>query len=76
MATASSAQAVERERLKLLALPPLFTDWFTERGWAPHRHQLDMYEAARNGDPALLVAPTGGGQTLAGFLPSLIELAE
>ena len=32
---------------------------------------------SRAGDPALLlIAPTGGGKTLAGFLPSLAELAE
>lgn len=57
-------------------LPPLFDDWFASRGWAPRRHQLEMIRAAEAGDHALLVAPTGGGKTLAGFLPSLIELAE
>ena len=32
---------------------------------------------SRAGDPALLlIAPTGGGKTLAGFLPSLAELAQ
>jgi ATP-dependent Lhr-like helicase len=32
---------------------------------------------ARSGDPALLlIAPTGGGKTLAGFLPTLAELAD
>jgi ATP-dependent Lhr-like helicase len=35
-----------------------------------------MLAAARAGEHALLVAPTGGGKTLAGFLPSLVELAE
>ncbi|MFL1462797.1 ligase-associated DNA damage response DEXH box helicase [Roseococcus sp. DSY-14] len=35
-----------------------------------------MLDAARAGQSALLVAPTGGGKTLAGFLPSLVELAE
>ena len=57
-------------------LPPLFADWFASRGWAPRRHQLEMIAAAEAGSHALLVAPTGGGKTLAGFLPSLIELAE
>ncbi|WP_343794678.1 ligase-associated DNA damage response DEXH box helicase [Brevundimonas kwangchunensis] len=57
-------------------LPPLLTDWFASRGWAPRRHQLEMVAAAQAGSHALLVAPTGGGKTLAGFLPSLIELAE
>ncbi len=35
-----------------------------------------MIGTARSGHSALLVAPTGGGKTLAGFLASLIELAE
>src|SRR5690348_10562714 len=57
-------------------LPPLFVQWFAGRGWTPHPHQLALIEAARAGRSALLVAPTGGGKTLAGFLPSLIDLAE
>jgi ATP-dependent Lhr-like helicase len=35
-----------------------------------------MIEAANAGNSALLIAPTGGGKTLAGFLPSLIALSE
>jgi len=35
-----------------------------------------MLAAARDGAHALLVAPTGSGKTMAGFLPSLVELAE
>ncbi|CAL1693041.1 ATP-dependent RNA helicase RhlB [Brevundimonas subvibrioides] len=58
------------------SLPPLFADWFASRDWAPRRHQLEMIAAAQAGSHALLVAPTGGGKTLAGFLPSLIDLAE
>ncbi len=56
------------------ALPPLFEDWFTRRGWSLHAHQIAMLERAP--DPALLlIAPTGGGKTLAGFLPTLVDLA-
>ncbi|WP_225421075.1 ligase-associated DNA damage response DEXH box helicase [Sphingomonas parva] len=58
------------------ALPPVVADWFAGKGWAPRRHQLDMLAAARRGRNALLVAATGAGKTLAGFLPSIIELAE
>ena len=57
-------------------LPPNIAAWFTHRGWAPHDHQLAMLEAAARGENALLVAPTGGGKTLAGFLPTLADLAE
>jgi len=60
----------------LTALPPRFAAWFGERGWTPRAHQLAMVEKARAGRHALLIAPTGGGKTLAGFLPSLIDLAE
>jgi ATP-dependent Lhr-like helicase len=57
------------------ALPPIIDDWFTEKGWRPHPHQMEML--ARGMDAAtLLVAPTGGGKTLAGFLPTLVELTE
>ncbi|NHO18315.1 ligase-associated DNA damage response DEXH box helicase [Acetobacter oeni] len=57
-------------------LPPVFRTWFARRGWRIHPHQLAMIEAARRGESTLLIAPTGGGKTLAGFLPSLIELSE
>jgi ATP-dependent helicase Lhr and Lhr-like helicase len=56
-------------------LPEPFAGWFARRGWTPFRHQHDMLAAARAGRSALLIAPTGGGKTLAGFLPSLVELA-
>jgi ATP-dependent Lhr-like helicase len=57
-------------------LPPRFGDWFAARGWSPRPHQLAMVEKGREGRDVLLIAPTGGGKTLAGFLPSLIELSE
>ncbi len=57
-------------------LPSVFADWFADRGWRPRRHQLELVERAGRGESALLIAPTGGGKTLAGFLPSLIELAD
>ena len=57
-------------------LPEPFATWFITRGWTPRAHQLAMIDAAGAGESALLIAPTGGGKTLAGFLPSLIALAE
>jgi ATP-dependent Lhr-like helicase len=54
-------------------LPEPFAGWFAARGWTPHPHQLALLEAG--GGSTLLVAPTGGGKTLAGFLPSLVALA-
>ncbi|MFN3910618.1 ligase-associated DNA damage response DEXH box helicase [Hyphomonas sp.] len=57
-------------------LPPAFEAWFGTRGWTPRPHQLALAEATLRGESALLIAPTGGGKTLAGFLGSLVELSE
>ncbi len=60
----------------MTALPAVLTTWFASRGWQPRRHQLAMLEEARAGHHALLIAATGAGKTLAGFLPTLAELIE
>jgi len=57
-------------------IPPILQDWFASKGWTPRRYQLEMLDAARNGEHALLVAPTGAGKTMAGFLATLAELVE
>ncbi|MEE8420173.1 MAG: hypothetical protein V3R92_01795, partial [Dehalococcoidales bacterium] len=56
------------------SLPVQFMDWFESRGWSPRAHQLALFAQARAGNSTLLIAPTGGGKTLAGFLPSLTDL--
>lgn len=56
-------------------LPASISNWFTTRNWTIHPHQQAMLDRAD--DPAtLLIAPTGGGKTMAGFLPTLAELAD
>ena len=57
-------------------LPPAIAGWFAARGWTPRRHQTDMLAAGRAGRSALLVAPTGAGKTMAGFLATLVDLVE
>ena len=52
------------------------SEWFEARGWTPRDHQLAVLNAHRQDRSALLIAPTGAGKTLAGFLPTLDELAE
>ena len=59
-----------------MPLSAIFTDWFAARGWRVRRHQAEMLAAAERGEHGLLVAATGAGKTLAGFLPSLADLAE
>ena len=56
-------------------LPPEIGAWFAARGWRVRGHQADMLAAAARGDHALLVADTGAGKTLAGFLPTLADFA-
>ncbi|MCG2840454.1 ligase-associated DNA damage response DEXH box helicase [Sandaracinobacter sp. RS1-74] len=60
----------------MASLPKPLEDWFAARGWRPRSHQLAMLEAARPGRHTLLVAATGAGKTLSGFLPVLADAAE
>ncbi len=55
-------------------LPARFEAFFTRRGWTPRAHQLALVKHAEAGENVLLIAPTGAGKTLAGFLPTLIDL--
>lgn len=57
----------------MTALPPALSVWFATKGWTLHPHQIDMLAMA-DLPATLLIAPTGGGKTLAGFLPTLAEL--
>ena len=57
------------------SLPPTFQNWFASKGWSIHPHQQAMLDRA-DAPALLLIAPTGGGKTLSGFLPTLIDLAD
>ncbi|SDD30089.1 ligase-associated DNA damage response DEXH box helicase [Ruegeria marina] len=56
-------------------IPAPITNWFAAKGWSIHPHQRAMFERAA-APATLLIAPTGGGKTMAGFLPSLADLAD
>ncbi len=53
------------------SIPPEIDAWFAGRGWLVRSHQSEMLAANDAGSNALLVADTGAGKTLAGFLPTL-----
>lgn len=55
--------------------PEPFLSWFSKKGWQPRAHQLELLATVSAGYSVLLIAPTGAGKTLAGFLPSLVSLA-
>jgi ATP-dependent helicase Lhr and Lhr-like helicase len=57
-----------------ILLPSRFADWFAARGWTPRAHQLALLKSSKAREDVLLIAPTGAGKTLAGFLPTLIDL--
>ena len=52
-------------------IPPEIADWFAGRGRRVRQHQAEMLAADDAAKHALLVADTGAGKTLAGFLPTL-----
>jgi ATP-dependent helicase Lhr and Lhr-like helicase len=56
-------------------LPEPFSGWLASKNWQPRPHQLELLARRRSGESILLIAPTGAGKTLAGFLPSLVEIA-
>ncbi|MCF1483422.1 ligase-associated DNA damage response DEXH box helicase [Agrobacterium vitis] len=66
--------SVSEQESTLSLLPSSFEHWFAQKGWQPRAHQLDLLARAGQGESTLLIAPTGAGKTLAGFLPSLVDL--
>ena len=52
------------------------TGWLQGRGWDWFDHQVRTADSALEGRDTILFAPTGAGKTLAGFLPSFLDLAD
>ena len=57
----------------ILKIEPIY-NWLKKNNWAIYNHQIETLKLSENSYDVLLVAPTGGGKTLAGFLPSLNDL--
>ena len=69
-----TARAAIRQSSELLPAP--FAAWFAGKGWTPRPHQIELLAKTRAGRSTFLIAPTGAGKTLAGFLPTLVALHE
>ena len=55
-------------------LNPKIYDWFKLKGWEPHNYQIELNSKLSNLNSALVIAPTGGGKTLAGFIPAIADI--
>ena len=54
-------------------LPKKFKNWIETKNWDLRPHQIEVLNNSKR-QSQLLIAPTGSGKTLSGFLPTLIEL--
>ena len=63
-----------KQKPKRAIIPSKFKDWFAQREWRIRPYQKAMVRAFANSQSNLLIAPTGAGKTLSGFLPCLIDL--
>ncbi|MEM9357099.1 MAG: DEAD/DEAH box helicase, partial [Pseudomonadota bacterium] len=71
-----SKAVTRRKRSRQALLPDVVQKWLSSRGWEARAHQVRLIEQGRARQPTLLIAPTGAGKTLAGFLPSLSDLID
>lgn len=69
-----SAASTSKPLTKRAIIPALFKQWFAQREWKIRPYQHSMVRAFANNQSNLLIAPTGAGKTLSGFLPCLIDL--
>ena len=57
-----------------MTLPKYLKAWFQQKGWKIHDFQQKMFTYFATRTSVLLIAPTGGGKTLASFLPSIVDI--
>jgi ATP-dependent Lhr-like helicase len=57
-----------------MSIPKYLRAWFARKGWKMHPFQREMFKFFEIKQSTLLIAPTGGGKTLASFLPSIVDI--
>ena len=45
--------------------------WLKKKGWSLYDHQVETFSLIKKGFDVILHAPTGGGKTIGGFMPSI-----
>ena len=53
-----------------------FSIWIKKKKWRYFDYQLKVVEASKKYNNILITSPTGTGKTIAGFLPSILNITE
>ena len=49
--------------------------WLKKKGWSLYDHQVETFNLIKQGGDVILHAPTGGGKTIGGFMPSIVDFS-
>jgi ATP-dependent Lhr-like helicase len=68
------SSVTKQAKVERAVTPAAFKQWFVDKGWKIRSYQQKMMTAFARQQSSLLIAPTGAGKTLSGFLPCLIDI--